>query len=180
MRGVRIECLVRGVPRREVYETLKDTDVYRRNAQSRVKHVDVTPMADGSGAITNWEVYFRNGLLTWSERDVYFDEDCVLKFEQLDGDFDQFRGSWTVLDGAQSGEVRLLFAAFFDFGVPSLDPIVSPVAARVLTQTMSHIVLETFPGASIVAPSGSFPDANATREVPSLQRSDVRAETELD
>jgi hypothetical protein len=133
-----------------VYETLKDSEVYRRNAQSRVKNVDSTLSADGSGAITSWEVYFRNGLLVWSERDFYFDDDHVLKFEQIDGDFDEFRGSWTVLDSAETGEVRLLFEAFFDFGVPSLESIVSPVAARVLSQTMSDIVLAVFPGCSIV------------------------------
>ncbi|MFF0488552.1 SRPBCC family protein [Nocardia sp. NPDC004068] len=150
MKNVRIECLVKGYPRHEVYETLKDAEVYRRNAPDRVKHVETVPAPDGRGGITNWEVYFRNGLLSWSERDHYDDDNYLLTFEQIDGDFDTFEGSWSAREGDEADEVRLLFEAVFDFGVPSLESIVAPVAVRVLTQTMSNIVLQVFPGSSIL------------------------------
>ncbi|CAM4404801.1 SRPBCC family protein [Nocardia ninae] len=150
MTQVQIECLVKGFPRQEVYETLKDADVYRRNAPDRVKSVETAASLDGKGAVTDWEVYFRNGLLAWSEQDFYDDEACVLSFEQIDGDFDTFEGSWVAADGDEPDEVKLVFRADFDFGVPSLESIVAPVAVRVLTQTMSNIVLQVFPGSSIV------------------------------
>ncbi|WP_024806413.1 type II toxin-antitoxin system RatA family toxin [Nocardia sp. BMG51109] len=150
MKNVRIECLVKGYPRQEVYETLKDAEVYRRNAPDRVKHVETVASPDGRGAVTNWDVYFRNGLLSWSERDFYDDDNYLLTFEQIDGDFDTFEGSWSTREGDEAGEVRLLFEAAFDFGVPSLESIVAPVAVRVLTQTMSNIVLQVFPGSSIL------------------------------
>ena len=66
-------------------------------------------------------------------------------FQQTEGDFDLFEGDW-VISQSQGDEVRLTFNATFDFGVPSLESIIDPVAIRVLRQAMSAIISKIFGG----------------------------------
>ena len=49
--------------------------------------------------------------------------------EQITGDFDTFSGSWVLTrDG---DDTALHFEAEFDFGIPSLEGILDPIAERV-------------------------------------------------
>lgn len=144
MQTVTIESIIAWRPE-DVYERLKDSDVYLRSAPQQVKSVTNEPVAEPDQAITHWEIYFRNGLLRWSERDFYDDAHTTLRFQQIDGDFDFFEGDW-VITQADSDEVLLTFTAAFDFGVPSLESIIDPVAIRVLRQAMSAIISKIFGG----------------------------------
>jgi len=145
MQTVTIESVVSGWRPKDVYERLKDSDVYLRSAPQQVKSVTNEPVDEPDQAITHWEIYFRNGLLRWSERDFYDDANTTLSFQQTDGDFDFFEGDW-VITQADGDEVLLTFNATFDFGVPSLESIIDPVAIRVLRQAMSAIITKIFGG----------------------------------
>lgn len=144
MQTVTVEAVVPHWQAADVYERLKDSDVYVEHAPEQVKSV-VTEAVDEPGeAITHWEIFFRNGLLRWSERDYFDDEKCTIRFEQVSGDFDVFEGDWVV--STRDGDVLLTFTAHFDFGVPSLEAIIEPVAIRVLRQAMSRIIGKLFDG----------------------------------
>lgn len=144
MQTVTVEAVVPDWQAADVYERLKDSDVYVKYAPEQVKSV-VTEAVDEPGeAITHWEIFFRNGLLRWSERDYFDDEKCTIRFEQVSGDFDVFEGDWVV--STRDGDVLLTFTAHFDFGVPSLEAIIEPVAIRVLRQAMSRITGKLFDG----------------------------------
>ncbi|WP_033442263.1 type II toxin-antitoxin system RatA family toxin [Saccharothrix sp. NRRL B-16314] len=144
MQTVTVEAVVPDWQAADVYERLKDSDVYVKYAPEQVKSV-VTEAVDEPGeAITHWEIFFRNGLLRWSERDYFDDEKCTIRFEQVSGDFDVFEGDWVV--STRDGDVLLTFTAHFDFGVPSLEAIIEPVAIRVLRQAMSRIIGKLFDG----------------------------------
>lgn len=145
MQTVTIESVVTGWTPADVYERLKDSDVYVKLAPEQVKSVVTEAVPEPDEAITHWEIYFRNGLLCWSERDHYDDEKCTIRFEQLDGDFDVFEGDWVVAAGSET-DVLLTFTAHFDFGVPSLEAIIEPVAIRVLRQAMGRIIGKLFDG----------------------------------
>jgi ribosome-associated toxin RatA of RatAB toxin-antitoxin module len=145
MQTVTIESVVRGWRPEDVYERLKDSDVYLKCAPQQVKSVVNETVDEPDQAITHWQIYFRNGLLRWSERDFYDDANTTLRFQQTEGDFDLFEGDW-VISQSQGDEVRLTFNATFDFGVPSLESIIDPVAIRVLRQAMSAIISKIFGG----------------------------------
>lgn len=147
MQSVTVKSIVDGWEPASVYERLKDSDVYEKFAPDQVKSVTSEPVVDGGQSLTHWEIYFRNGLLCWSERDFYDDEKCILRFEQVEGDFDLFEGEWAVTQGPGSPSSSLLvFTATFDFGVPSLEAIIDPVAIRVLRRAMGQIIGKLFGG----------------------------------
>jgi ribosome-associated toxin RatA of RatAB toxin-antitoxin module len=111
-----------------------------------VRSVTVEPSAPGEPVVSAWEVFFRNGLLCWTEADHLHPETATIDFAQTVGDFEEFTGGWqlsTVLvDGTPY--VRVLFTADFDFGVPSLASIIDPVAERVLVETITAILRGLF------------------------------------
>lgn len=134
---VMIHALIERYSPLEVFRTVADFAQYPALVDT-VKAVDVHPGESSAELRTDWEVYFRNGILRWSEHDVLDEEALTITFEQDDGDFDVFRGSWDIEEGEASTGMR--FTAAFDFGVPSLASIIDPVAVRVLTETMETIV----------------------------------------
>ncbi|BAJ28550.1 hypothetical protein KSE_27380 [Kitasatospora setae KM-6054] len=92
---------------------------------------------------SSWELHFRSGLLRWTEDDRFFPERLQLEFEQSDGDFDSFTGRWTF---TQAGpDVNVAFEADFDFGIPSLEGILDPIAERVIRETVAWAVTGLFP-----------------------------------
>jgi ribosome-associated toxin RatA of RatAB toxin-antitoxin module len=144
MQTVTVEAVVPDWQAADVYERLKDSDVYVKFAPEQVKSVVTEAVPEPGEAITHWEIFFRNGLLRWSERDYFDDEKCTIRFEQISGDFDVFEGDWVV--STRDGHVLLTFTAHFDFGVPSLEAIIEPVAIRVLRQAMGRIIGKLFDG----------------------------------
>ncbi|MCF6521801.1 type II toxin-antitoxin system RatA family toxin [Streptomyces sp. JJ36] len=97
---------------------------------------------------SDWEVYFRNGILRWTEKDTEDREQRVITFAQDDGDFEDFGGEWRVLP--QDDGCRIAFRADFDFGIPSLVGILDPVAERVIKETIARVVKGMFDGARVV------------------------------
>jgi ribosome-associated toxin RatA of RatAB toxin-antitoxin module len=103
-----------------------------------VRSVVVHDAAPGEPVPSDWEVYFRNGLLRWSEVDTFDDAARAIAFTQTTGDFHTFTGNWRVesaVDGCQ-----VCFDAEFDFGIPSLAGILDPIAAKVLKETIALVI----------------------------------------
>ena len=145
MQTVTVESVVTGWAAQDVYERLKDPDVYVACAPEQVKSVVNEEVPEADQAVTHWEIYFRNGVLRWSERDTYDDPNTTLAFVQTEGDFESFHGTW-VIEATGAEEVLLTFTATFDFGVPSLEAIIDPVAIRVLRAAMGRIIGQLFGG----------------------------------
>lgn len=136
MRYVEIETLVPAADADVVFDRVCDFTHYAEYTDA-VREVIVGPAVDGM-IESEWSVYFRNGILCWSERD-YIDRDArAIAFEQLDGDFDQFSGTWSV--EPVGDDVRVVFTASFDLGMPSLAPIIDPIAERTLRENMQSIL----------------------------------------
>ncbi|AYN35343.1 cyclase [Streptomyces albus] len=93
---------------------------------------------------SDWEVYFRNGILRWTESDHFDPDNLSIDFTQLDGDFDSFEGTWRIESGENGCVVD--FRADFDFGIPSLAGILDPVAERVIKETIARVVIGLFGG----------------------------------
>lgn len=98
---------------------------------------------------SDWEVYFRNGILRWTETDREDPAARTITFAQDDGDFEAFSGVWRVAEQPGGGS-RIEFEAEFDFGIPSLVGILEPVAERVIKETIARVVTGLFADASVV------------------------------
>ncbi len=99
--------------------------------------VVVRPAADG-GVESDWEVNFRSGVLAWTERDTVDAGARRIDFEQVDGDFVLFTGTWAVEPDGGGSVVR--FTASFDLGMPSLAPMIDPIAVRTLVDNVQAIL----------------------------------------
>jgi ribosome-associated toxin RatA of RatAB toxin-antitoxin module len=131
------------IRRFETYPDLVD------EVRSVVIHTD-----NRGGPITSdWEVYFRNGPLRWSEVDYFQQQQRKIIFEQTTGDFEVFRGSWSVEPFEAGCEV--IFNTTFDFGIPSLAGILEPIAVKVLKEGITLVLHRLLEDAEIVDdPSG--------------------------
>jgi ribosome-associated toxin RatA of RatAB toxin-antitoxin module len=134
MRHVKLRALLRAVTPQEALEGVIRFERYAELAphvQSSVVHTDA---ATGAGR-SSWELHFRSGLLRWSESETVDRERLLVSFEQDGGDFEQFRGQWQI--AAEGSDSTVAFDADFDFGIPSLEGILNPIAERVITETVA-------------------------------------------
>ncbi|MFI9504572.1 type II toxin-antitoxin system RatA family toxin [Nocardia sp. NPDC052566] len=106
-----------------------------------------------SGVLTSdWEVYFRNGPLRWSEVDYFQTDQRRITFEQTEGDFEMFRGIWEV-EPTGAG-CRVKFEVVFDFGIPSLEGVLEPIATKVLKEGLAFALLQLLGDAEVVDDPG--------------------------
>ncbi|WP_327041174.1 SRPBCC family protein [Micromonospora ureilytica] len=146
MRRVEIQAFLPSGDGGTVFDQLVDFERYPHLVDV-VKTVTVQTPTDARRIVSSWEVLFRNGILAWTEADELDRDRLSIEFAQIDGDFDEFSGAWT-LRQAPDG-VAITFVANFDFGVPSLASIIDPVAERVLTETIHHVLRGLFPAVDI-------------------------------
>lgn len=151
MRRVEIRAFLPGSDAGVVFDRLAKFERYP-DLVDVVRSVQIVSPPGSQPVISRWEVYFRNGILAWTEADQLRRSDLTIEFDQVEGDFDEFSGSW-VLTGRDDG-AALVFACAFDFGVPSLASIIDPVAERVLTETIQLILRGLF--AVVEFPAGEL------------------------
>jgi len=140
--------------------TVRSARITADTAYDNIRHFETYPdlvdevrsvviHTDDRGPITSdWEVYFRNGPLRWSEVDYFQDQQRRIIFEQTTGDFEVFRGSWSVEPFEAGCEV--IFDTTFDFGIPSLAGILEPIAVKVLKEGIALVLHRILKDAVIV------------------------------
>ncbi|MFI9413039.1 SRPBCC family protein [Nocardia gamkensis] len=143
-RSVAVRATVREADPDLVFARLCDFPSYAEHADV-VR--DITLDVDPHGTqVSSWSVWFRNGLLQWTERDVVDDDARTLSFEQITGDLARFDGAWRVT--AQDDAVTVRFDAVVDLGIPSLADMLDPLAERALRVNTTEILRGLF-GADI-------------------------------
>jgi len=147
MRSAQLTIRTKGVVPAAVYNRVKDFARYPE--LSPVVRSVVVHERRGDEEHSDWEVYFRNGILRWTEADVFDPARRLIAFRQLSGDFEEFTGTWAV--HADGDGCLIEFAAEFDFGIPSLAGILDPVAERVLKETIAAVLTSLFPDAEVMA-----------------------------
>ncbi|RDI68143.1 type II toxin-antitoxin system RatA family toxin [Nocardia pseudobrasiliensis] len=146
MRSLRIELRSESVSADEAFDRISEFEKYPELVDE-VRDVTVRTRDDGH-TVSDWEVYFRNGPLRWSEVDYFQHDRRRIIFEQLSGDFHIFRGSWAV-DPVRAGS-SVQFEATFDFGIPSLTGVLEPIATKVLKEGIALVVSRLINGSSII------------------------------
>jgi ribosome-associated toxin RatA of RatAB toxin-antitoxin module len=146
MRDVQLRIRVQGTDSSFTYRRIGDFARYPELVDV-IRAVTVHEAVDGD-IPSDWEVYFRNGLLRWSEVDRYDHARLQITFEQTSGDFHVFHGVWRIEPAGE--DCLVCFDATFDFGIPSLAGILDPIAAKVLKETIALVVVSLFDGAEVV------------------------------
>ncbi|MEU7137874.1 SRPBCC family protein [Nocardia sp. NPDC046473] len=146
MRSLQIELRSDAVSADEAFTKISKFERYPEMVDD-IRNVTVRTRDDGH-LVSDWEVYFRNGPLCWSEIDYLQPERRRILFEQISGDFHIFRGSWAVNEAGLGCYVQ--FEATFDFGIPSLTGILDPIATRVFKEHISTIVYRLLGGVVVI------------------------------
>ncbi|MGV9680330.1 type II toxin-antitoxin system RatA family toxin [Nocardia sp. NPDC003482] len=137
MRTLELKLFARNVNADTAFERISRFESYPALVEE-VRAVTVRQDAPNTPLHSDWEVYFRNGPLKWSEVDYFQHNARRIVFEQTSGDFEVFRGSWAVDEAPEGCEVR--FETTFDFGIPSMAGVLEPIATRVLKEGIAIIV----------------------------------------
>ena len=136
MRSVSIVANVAGAAPGAVFEVLSDFERYPA-ATNAVREV-VISRTSATTVASSWEVNFRSGILRWKEEDVFDREARTISFTQTEGDLEHFSGVWHVDDHHDGCVVR--FVAEFDMGIPTLAPMLDPIAENALRENITNII----------------------------------------
>ncbi|MEU0783072.1 SRPBCC family protein [Streptomyces sp. NPDC006173] len=152
MRSAQVTIRAVAVAPGDAFDRVKDFASYP-GLSPVVRSVTVTratpgPAGGAGEEHSDWEVYFRNGILRWSETDTIDRAGLTIAFTQTDGDFAEFTGTWRVR--AEGDDSLIDFFTEFDFGIPSLAGILDPVAERVFRETIGLVVTSLFAKAEVV------------------------------
>lgn len=149
-RSVAVRARVRDLDPDTAFARLRDFPSYAEHAEV-VREISLATDADGN-QVSSWSVWFRNGLLQWTERDVVDPVTRTLSFEQVTGDLARFDGAWRVSD--HDGAVTVHFDAVVDLGIPSLADMLDPLAERTLRTNTTGILRGLFgPGIEFGGPA---------------------------
>ncbi|WP_444993867.1 type II toxin-antitoxin system RatA family toxin [Aliikangiella sp. IMCC44359] len=118
-----------------VYQKLEDFRSYSKFSEA-VREVNVE-YSSNDECVSDWEVSFRDGILKWSERDVFNASKRTIQFNQLSGDLERFDGVWR-MNGDSTTE--LVFEATLDLGIPHLAELLEPIAEQALLENIDSIV----------------------------------------
>ena len=132
------------------YARLADFSSYPELAPS-VLRVEVSEEIRAGGhrksCRSAWEVAFRNGILCWTEADVFDYDLRTVAFEQVEGDLEVLRGRWSVVAAKTGSEIH--FEAEFDLGLPGLEDFLEPVAQRALENNVRELVTRLFESSTL-------------------------------
>lgn len=133
-----------------------------------VRSVETHPdAAEDHSQHTDWEVNFRRGIMRWTERENIDHERLTVEFSQLDGDFDDFHGSWQLTPIASGCGVE--FRVTYDFGIESLAGIMDPLAERVIKRAICAVLADivgevaVLEGGAALTDLGELPDSSGIR-----------------
>lgn len=153
MRSVQLRVRAEGTSADVAFDRISDFATYPQMVDV-VRSVTVHPRCPDGAVPSDWAVYFRNGILRWSELDRIDPGQLTITFDQTSGDFESFAGVWQVLPAGAGCEIR--FDAEFDFGIPSLAGILDPIAARVLTETIAAVLAGLLGSVEVVSDSAAM------------------------
>ena len=138
MTKVEVTAIAQDYNATEAYAVLCDFEHYPAMSEI-VLSIKVDRRSDNR-AVSTWEVRFRDGVLRWTEEDVFDNIAHTIVFKQLYGDVDDFSGHWRVKDEAGGG-CRIIFKADFDMGIPSLSHIIEPIAEQTLRDNVKSTLI---------------------------------------
>jgi ribosome-associated toxin RatA of RatAB toxin-antitoxin module len=146
-----------------------------------VRAVDVHPAPSPDvPRDSDWEVNFRRGVMRWNEWESVDPARLRIEFDQTDGDFSEFHGSWQLVP--VHGAAEVVFEVTYDFGIESLAGIMDPIAERVVKRVICSVLTELFGeiqvlegGEALVDLAGMVPEGYSERRLATAGRRPARA-----
>ena len=123
--------------RQRAYAVMKDVESYSGYMPS-VNEVKILKQ-DGNLMITRWDAKIDGAPITWIQEVESVDESQEMIFEAVEGDFDIFRGRWSVAELDGRVELRLLIE--YRLGIPIIENVLGPILKKKV-KANSELMLE--------------------------------------
>ncbi len=100
-----------------------------------------------------WVVAFRTGVAQWTQESTVDARENRIEFEQTDGDFQEYAGTWTATDGPDGCEVE--YVVRYRTSVPHFAGAIDSAIGRVFVRTALNVLNGLF-GTATVTSGGHF------------------------
>jgi ribosome-associated toxin RatA of RatAB toxin-antitoxin module len=124
-----------GLSAEEVWPTLVDFERYPA-LMADVVAVRILE-SDADSMTSDWNVLLNGSTFTWTERDTLI-APHLIRFEQVDGDLEVWRGSWQLDESG--GKLVARLTVEFDIGIPSMSEILDPIGERAIRANSSQML----------------------------------------
>jgi ribosome-associated toxin RatA of RatAB toxin-antitoxin module len=124
-RSVSTEAILKGMVRKDAaWKVISDLSRYP-SLMNNVDKVIIHERSEDKGK-SEWYCSLENAPLHWLEQDYFDSSNYEIRFESIDGDFDQISGSWKVEDFNGEG-IRLDYSVDYHLGIPVIEEVVGDV-----------------------------------------------------
>jgi ribosome-associated toxin RatA of RatAB toxin-antitoxin module len=130
------------VPVEDVWRAVIDVESYpdRMDCVRRIECLEYTEGADGvQAAVVGWEVELDGSVLRWVEREHRDPARRQVTFEQVSGDLDVFRGTWTLLPYGDGGTEATL-SVEFEIGMALLRDVLDGFATDAIRKNSAEML----------------------------------------
>ncbi|MGM1058293.1 type II toxin-antitoxin system RatA family toxin [Saccharothrix sp. Mg75] len=134
----------------EVFAVLRRQERFAETADD-LESVEVL-----AGGEHRYALRFRGGVARWTQRTEVDVDARTLRFEQVEGDFVDFGGTWEVR--STDGGSRVVHRVSFRTGVPHLAGAIDPMIARVLLRAATSVVSRAAGPAEVVEGESALRD----------------------
>jgi len=121
MPKIEVSVKIRG-PRDKVYKIIKDMENFP-HFMREVKNLKIIKRMDNA-LVTAWEVEVDGAPVNWKEEDYFDDANYQVRFNMLEGNYEEYQGRWMLKD-LLGNNTLLTLEADFDWGIPILEKYVS-------------------------------------------------------
>jgi ribosome-associated toxin RatA of RatAB toxin-antitoxin module len=121
MPKIEVSVKIRG-PRDKVYKIIKDMENFP-HFMREVKNLKIIKRMDNA-LVTAWEIEVDGAPVNWKEEDYFDDANYQVRFNMLEGNYEEYQGRWLLQDISRN-HTRLTLEADFDWGIPILEKHVS-------------------------------------------------------
>ncbi len=118
--------IVVDAPARDVYELAKDQERF----PEFMPDVDTVTVVERhpDRVLSRWKTLIEDAPIEWLEEDRFDDAATRIDYRLLEGDLDQFEGSWRF--ETTTGGTLVTLDVTYDFGVPALAELIGPTLEK--------------------------------------------------
>jgi ribosome-associated toxin RatA of RatAB toxin-antitoxin module len=113
-------------PARVVYELAKQQERFPQFMPD-VESITILERRP-DGMTSRWKTLVEEAPIEWTEEDRFDDAALRIDYRLLEGDLDQFEGSWTFEE--RDGVTHVVLGVEYDFGVPTLAELIGPTLEK--------------------------------------------------
>jgi ribosome-associated toxin RatA of RatAB toxin-antitoxin module len=137
-RVITTEAIIKGLVRKDAaWQVISDF----QNFPTLMKNVDKVVIHDRNEheGKSEWFVTIENAPMHWLEQDIFDAPKYGMRFESIDGDFEQINGSWKVEDFHGDG-IRLEYSMNYHLGIPVIEEVVGDVLQKKMKKNADSMV----------------------------------------